>query len=161
MSVAWLIDETDAAAGFSLEKMIELSKRDARRTAVRAQLLTAERPGSLIDLVRGLTLLQIDATNSVAPNADLVVWSRVGSAYSHEELEVTLDQGLLLEVQGMIRPARRQRHAHQAPGQRSTKRPPPRHPGGHLTMPLDETQLNITRCNSCGRSGTVDEAGQT
>lgn len=91
--------------GFNLVKMIELSKRDARRIAVRAQLLTAERPGSLIEVVRGLTLLQIDATNSVAPNADLVVWSRLGSAYSREELEVTRDQRLLLEVRGMIRPA--------------------------------------------------------
>ncbi|MGC1206335.1 MAG: crosslink repair DNA glycosylase YcaQ family protein [Ornithinimicrobium sp.] len=85
--------------------MIELSRRDARRIAVRAQMLTADRPASLINVVRGLTLLQIDATNSVAPNADLVVWSRLGSAYCREELEVTRDQGLLLEVQGMIRPA--------------------------------------------------------
>ncbi len=68
-------------------------------------MLTADRPASLINVVRGLTLLQIDATNSVAPNADLVVWSRLGSAYCREELEVTRDQGLLLEVQGMIRPA--------------------------------------------------------
>lgn len=85
--------------------MLKVSQRDARRIVVRAQLLTAQQPASLVDVVRGLTLLQIDATNSVASNADLVVWSRLGSAYRREELEVARDQRVLLELRGMIRPA--------------------------------------------------------
>ena len=37
----------------------ELSRADARRIVVRAQLLDSERPAGLLDLVRHLTLLQI------------------------------------------------------------------------------------------------------
>ena len=83
----------------------ELSQRDARRIAVRAQLLDAVRPKSLLDVVRGLTLLQIDATAAVAPNADLVAWSRLGAGYAPEELEVAREQRILIELRGVIRPA--------------------------------------------------------
>jgi hypothetical protein len=38
----------------------QLSQTDAPRIAVQAQLLDAERPADLIELVRGLTLLQLD-----------------------------------------------------------------------------------------------------
>lgn len=82
-----------------------MSRTDARRIAVRAQLLDANRPKSLLDVVRGLTLLQLDATAAVAPNADLVAWSRLGSAYSREELEIARDQHILIELSGVIRPA--------------------------------------------------------
>jgi hypothetical protein len=68
-------------------------------------LLDSARPTSLLDVVRGLTLLQIDATAAVAPNVDLVAWSRLGSAYSPEELEVARDQRVLIELRGVIRPA--------------------------------------------------------
>jgi uncharacterized protein len=68
----------------------ELSRLDARRIAVRAQLLDSERPAGLLDLVRHLTLLQIDPTAAIAPNADLVAWSRLGSPYSPAELETAL-----------------------------------------------------------------------
>jgi len=33
-------------------------------------------------VVRHLTLLQLDPTAAIAPNADLVAWSRLGSSYS-------------------------------------------------------------------------------
>ena len=59
-----------------------LSRTDARRIAVRAQLLDAERPAGLLELVRHLSLLQLDPIAAVAPSADLVVWSRLGSSYS-------------------------------------------------------------------------------
>ena len=58
----------------------ELSRRDARRIAVRAQLLDRPRPAKLADVVRQLTLLQIDPTAAIAPSADLVAWSRLGSS---------------------------------------------------------------------------------
>ena len=59
----------------------ELSKQEARRIAVRAQLLDARRPTDLLAVVQQLTLLQIDPTAAIAPSADLVAWSRLGSSY--------------------------------------------------------------------------------
>lgn len=81
----------------------ELSRADARRVAVRAQLLQSRRPTELPDLVRHLTLLQIDPTAAVAPNADLVAWSRLGSSYSPGELVAALEKRTLLEHRAMIR----------------------------------------------------------
>jgi uncharacterized protein YcaQ len=46
-----------------------LTKAQARRIAVRAQLLDARRPTDLLTVVRQLTLLQIDPTAAIAPNA--------------------------------------------------------------------------------------------
>ena len=83
----------------------QLSRVDARRIAVRAQLLGRARPDGLRDVVRGLTLLQIDPTAAVAPNAHLVAWSRLGSAYSPVELDAALDKRDLIELRSMIRPA--------------------------------------------------------
>jgi hypothetical protein len=83
----------------------ELSRVDARRIAVRAQLLDRQRPDGLLDAVRRLTMLQIDPTAAVAPNADLVAWSRLGSAYAPAELSAALADRTLLELRAMIRPS--------------------------------------------------------
>jgi uncharacterized protein len=83
----------------------ELSRRDARRIAVRAQLLDRPRPTGLLEVVRRLTLLQIDPTAAIAPNADLVAWSRLGSSYSPADLDAALADRNLLELQAMIRPS--------------------------------------------------------
>jgi uncharacterized protein YcaQ len=83
----------------------ELSKADARRIAVRAQRLDADRPAGLLETVRGLTMVQVDPTAAVAPNADLVPFGRLGSAYQPEELVAALQARVLLELRGMIRPA--------------------------------------------------------
>lgn len=82
-----------------------LTQTDARRIAVQAQLLDAERPAGLLDLVRRLTLLQLDPIAAVAPSADLVAWSRLGSSYSPTELRRALGSRKLLELQAMLRPA--------------------------------------------------------
>jgi uncharacterized protein YcaQ len=82
----------------------ELSRADARRIAVRAQLLSSPRPTDLLDMVRHLTLLQIDPTAVIAPSADLVAWSRLGSSYSPAGLSAALEDRMLLELRGMIRP---------------------------------------------------------
>lgn len=86
-------------------KVHQLSRTDARRIALRAQLLDAEHPAGLLELVRHLTMLQLDQTAAVAPSADLVAWSRLGSSYSPVELETALDRGTLINLQGMARPA--------------------------------------------------------
>jgi uncharacterized protein len=83
----------------------ELSRADARRIAVRAQLLHRERPTGLLDLIRHLTLLQVQTTAAVAPSADLVAWSRLGSSYGPAELEDARAGGALVELRGMIRPS--------------------------------------------------------
>jgi uncharacterized protein YcaQ len=83
----------------------ELSRDEARRIAVRAQLLDGSRAGGLLDVVRRLTMLQLDPVSAIAPSADLVAWSRLGSAYSTGELDAALESRALLELRAMIRPA--------------------------------------------------------
>ena len=56
-------------------------------------------------MVRHLTLLQIDPTAAIAPNADLVAWSRLGSSYSPAELVTALQNRTLIEFRAMIRPS--------------------------------------------------------
>ncbi len=82
-----------------------LSRRAARRIAVQAQLLARPRPTDLGQVVRHLTLLQLDPTSAVAPSADLVLWSRLGSSYSPGELTDALDRQSLIELQMRARPA--------------------------------------------------------
>jgi uncharacterized protein len=83
----------------------ELSRTDARRIAVRAQLLDSPRPTDLIDTVRHLTMLQNDLTAAVAPNAELVVWSRLGAACPRRAVTDAIDELALIDVQGLLRPA--------------------------------------------------------
>ena len=83
----------------------ELSRLDARRIAVRAQLLDKPRPTALADVVRQLTLLQVDPTAAIAPNAHLVAWSRLGSSHPPAELDTALADRTLLELRAMLRPS--------------------------------------------------------
>lgn len=82
-----------------------LDRTTARRIAIRAQLLDDARPASLLDVVRRLTLLQVDPTAAIAPNADLVAWSRLGPAYRPADLVHALEQErTLFEFDALIRP---------------------------------------------------------
>jgi uncharacterized protein YcaQ len=82
-----------------------LTKAQARRIAVRAQLLEARRPTELVAVVQQLTLLQVDPTAAVAPSADLVLWSRLGSAYDPAELKRALEEDrTLFEFDALVRP---------------------------------------------------------
>ena len=86
--------------------MHRLTKEQARRVAVRAQLLDAPRPVDLLEVVRRLTLLQIDPTSAIAPSADLVAWSRLGAAYRPADLRRALeDDRTLFEHNALVRPA--------------------------------------------------------
>lgn len=82
----------------------QLSRTEARQIAVRAQLLDDERPSGLLDTVRRLTMVQVDATKAVAPSADLVAWSRLGSTYSRDQLTAALDRREIVDLRGMLRP---------------------------------------------------------
>ena len=81
-----------------------LTKAQARRIAVRAQLLDADRPTDLLETVTHLTLLQIDPTAAIAPAADLVAWTRLGSSYRPAQLRQALDERKLFELDALIRP---------------------------------------------------------
>jgi uncharacterized protein YcaQ len=82
--------------------MHELSRQDARRIAVRAQLLTAQRPTGLVETVHQLPLLQIEPTSAVAPSAELVLWSRFGE-FEPRELCDAVDEQRLIELQQSLR----------------------------------------------------------
>ncbi len=82
-----------------------LTKQQARRIAVRAQLLDAPRPTDLVGIVERLTMLQVDPTAAIAPSADLVAWSRLGSTYQPEHLRRALEQDrTLFEHNALVRP---------------------------------------------------------
>ena len=82
-----------------------LDRTTARRIAVRAQLLDASRPADVMTVLRALTSIQFDQTSAVAPNADLVLWSRLGDRYSMADLRAALEARTVIELRGMLRPA--------------------------------------------------------
>jgi uncharacterized protein YcaQ len=82
-----------------------LSRAQARRIAVRAQLLDADRPADLLTVVRRLMFLQLDPTAAVAPAADLVAWTRLGDRYRPEHLRQALEHDrTLYEQRAYVRP---------------------------------------------------------
>jgi uncharacterized protein YcaQ len=83
----------------------QLSRRDARRVAVRAQMLTSQRPPDLLTAVRRLTMLQLDPVSAVAPSADLVAWSRLGAAYHPDDLKAAIASQSVIELRAFLRPA--------------------------------------------------------
>jgi uncharacterized protein YcaQ len=66
--------------------VIRLDRDEARRIAVRAQLLMADRPADIIETIDGLTVVNIDPTAAIAPSADLILWSRLGWPYQPPDL---------------------------------------------------------------------------
>ena len=82
-----------------------LPKAQARRIAIRAQLLDARRPADLLEVVSHLTFLQLDPTAAIAPSADLVAWTRLGDAYQPAQLTRALEEDRsLYEVRAYVRP---------------------------------------------------------
>ncbi len=81
----------------------QLTRAEARRVAVRAQLLTRDRPTDLVDTVRRLGLVQVEPTSAVAPSAELVLWSRLGSTFAPARLADAVDAQELVEVHQTLR----------------------------------------------------------
>jgi hypothetical protein len=73
-------------AGPASTKHRRLTREEARRIAIGAQLLDAHRPRDLLAVVERLTFLQLDPTAVIAPSADLVAWSRLGDGYHPDDL---------------------------------------------------------------------------
>ncbi|WP_203337778.1 DNA glycosylase AlkZ-like family protein [Nocardioides limicola] len=84
---------------------VELSRTDAHRIAVTAQLLARPRPVDLLAMLGHLTVVQADPTAVVAENADLVCWSRLGAAHRIGDLDAAIAAGTVVEFQGLLRPA--------------------------------------------------------
>lgn len=81
------------------------TRADARRFAVRAQLLTDGRPGGIVEAIDGLTLVNIDPTAAVAPSADHILWSRIGWPYQPADLVRAIEEDrAIFEWAGFYRP---------------------------------------------------------
>jgi uncharacterized protein YcaQ len=86
-------------------KSIVVSAAEARRIAVRAQLLDGSATG-VLDTVRRLGFLQLDPISTVAPPQHLVLWSRLGDAYDPVELDRLLwEERRLIEWRAFVWPA--------------------------------------------------------
>ncbi len=83
----------------------QLTRDQARRIAVRAQLLDADRPGDVIGVAEQLGAIKIDPTATIAPAEQTILWSRIGSGYESAQLSkaVEIDR-LLFEFDGAFRP---------------------------------------------------------
>jgi uncharacterized protein len=82
----------------------QLTRDRAARIALRAQLLTAERPADLLETLRRLTLLQVQPAYTMVPSADLVLWSRIGAGYRPEQLADALEvERSVFELNGVVR----------------------------------------------------------
>jgi uncharacterized protein YcaQ len=125
----------------------ELSRTDARRIAVRAQLLDRSRPAELLDVVRHLTLLKIDPVAAIAPSAELVAWSRLGSAFPRAGLRAELENRTLLELPATIRPSEDLAlyRADMAAWDSAEGANPP----GWRSFNRDWVRANDARCRSC------------
>ena len=73
-----------------------LTRDEARRIAVRAQLLEAQRPGDVVEVAEQLGSIKIDPTATIAPCQHTVLWSRIGWSYESAQLTkaVEMDRAL-------------------------------------------------------------------
>jgi uncharacterized protein len=82
-----------------------LSPQEARRAAVRAQLLSGPRPTDIVDTVRHLWMLQMDPTRAVERTEHLVMYARLGPRYRPRALERALwEDRTLFEYRAFILP---------------------------------------------------------
>lgn len=73
-----------------------LSRDDARRLVVRAQLLDAQRPGDVVEVAEQICSIKIDPTATIAPSEQTVPWSRIGWAYEPGQLTKAVESDRLL-----------------------------------------------------------------
>ena len=83
----------------------QLTREQARRIAVRAQLLDAVRPGDVVEVAEQLGAIKIDPTAVIAPAEHTILWSRIGYAYEPGQLTKAVERDrLLFELDGAFRP---------------------------------------------------------
>ena len=84
---------------------VEVTRDEARRIAVRAQLLDGS-ANDVLETVRRLRYLQLDPISTVAPPQHLVLFSRLGRAYDRAELDRLLwEERKLIEWRAFLWPA--------------------------------------------------------
>jgi uncharacterized protein YcaQ len=87
-----------------VETNVELTREQARRVAVRAQLLDGSATG-VLETVQRLGFLQLDPISTVAPPQHLVLFSRLGPKYDRGELDRLLwDERKLFEWNAFVWP---------------------------------------------------------
>lgn len=67
--------------------MHRLTRDQARRIAVRAQLLDADRPGDVVEVIDQLGWVKIDPTATIAPAEQTTLWARIGWGYEPGQLK--------------------------------------------------------------------------
>jgi uncharacterized protein YcaQ len=83
----------------------QLTRDQARRIVVRAQLLEADRPGDVVEVAEELGAIKIDPTATIAPAEHTILWSRIGGAYDPVQLSKAVEHDrLLFEFDGSFRP---------------------------------------------------------
>jgi hypothetical protein len=83
----------------------QLTRDQARRIVVRAQLLDADRPGDVVQVAEELGAIKIDPTATIAPAEHTILWSRIGEAYDPIQLSKAAEHDrLLFEYDGAFRP---------------------------------------------------------
>lgn len=83
----------------------ELTRDEARRIVVGAQLLDADQPGDVIEVAEQLGSIKIDPTAVIAPAEHTILWSRIGYGYEPGHLkDATERDRLLFEFDGAFRP---------------------------------------------------------
>lgn len=86
--------------------MHELTREQARRIAVRAQLLDADRPGDVVEVAEQIGAIKIDPTATIAPAEQAVPWARIGWGYEPGQLTKAVeDDRQLFEFDGHFRAA--------------------------------------------------------
>jgi uncharacterized protein YcaQ len=84
-----------------------LTRDEARRIAVRAQLLDADRPGDVVETADQLGAIKIDPTATIAPAEHTILWSRIGRGYEPVQLSKAVERDRhLFEFEGKFRPIR-------------------------------------------------------
>jgi uncharacterized protein YcaQ len=94
----------DSASVAAMSEVHRLSRQEARRIALGAQLLAGDRPTDLLAMVDRLTALPVDMTAAVATAPDLVSWARMGSSYEPSDLDDALAGRDLYDDGNAIRP---------------------------------------------------------
>lgn len=84
---------------------LQLTRDEARRVAVRAQMLDAQRPTDVIEVAEQLGSVKIDPTATIAPAEHTILWSRMGATYEPYQLSKAAETDrLLFEFDGAYRP---------------------------------------------------------
>jgi uncharacterized protein len=82
-----------------------LTRDQARRIAVGAQLLDADRPGDVVEVAEQVGAIKIDPTATIATCEHTMLWTRIGWSYEPGQLRKAVEgDRLLFEFDGAFRP---------------------------------------------------------